>query len=354
MAFDTKLPTRVKQEAPGGIAASNPGNPSGITGPGAPMTAADWAALNAADLAGGGPYLSALAGQQTTPPVGQSQSQLDATAIINQELASWGFGQDAEVWAQTMIQSNDSIDQVLWSLRQQPFYKTSIFGQVADARSKAGLPAMTEAQILSYQDYATGVAQQAGLPPGFINTPELVTLMGNDVSTTELDARITQGYTAFLKSDPATQAEFQQYAGLGVGPGAAAAYFLDPKRALPLIQQQFAAAQMGGAAINTGYGTITQQQAQLMAQLGTTQTQAETGFTDLAKKAQLMNALPGIDEQNITEAQQLGAEFQGNAQDQQLISQRTSQREAVFEGNYHFAETQNRGITGLGSVQRNG
>lgn len=293
----------------------------------------------------------------TTDANGNPVTDQDAVAILSQELTSWGFGSDAIQWAKQQIQSNNSIDQILFSLRNQPFYQNSLFGQVATARSKAGLPAMTEAQILTYKDYAIGVAQQAGLPPGFISTQELVTLMGKDVSTAELDARITQGYTAASKADPATLAALSKYYGVTVGH--LAAYYLDPDRALPLIQQQFLAAQMGGAATTTGYtaatgNTLSQTQAMLLAQLGTTQTQAETGFTKLASEAQLFNALPGTSETNINETQQLGAELEGNAQDQQVIQQRAQQREAVFAGNYHFAETQNRGITGLGNVPRNG
>lgn len=290
----------------------------------------------------------------TTDANGNPITTQDAVAILSQELTSWGFGQDAIDWAKAQIQSNNSIDQILYSLRQQDFYKKSIFGLVAAERTANNLPAMTEAQILSYKDYAIGVAQQAGLPPGFIDTPELVTLMGNDVSTAELDARITQGYVAALKSDPATLAAFRQYEGLGVGPGALAAFYLDPTKALPLIQQMFAAAQMGGAAANTGYGGISEAQAQLLAQLGTTQTQAETGFTALAKQHELFNALPGEGAPAITQEMQLAAEFAGNAEDQQMIKQRGEQRAAAFAGNYKFAETPNRGITGLGPVPRNG
>lgn len=342
-------------------------------------TPVDWAALYAMQQAGlTQADVYALGAQQatitpvatapqptapvaTTPPVGQGTTtdangnpitQADAVAILSQELLSWGFGQDAVNWAQAQIQSNNSVDQILYSLRQQPFYVNSIFGQVAAARAKNGLPAMTESQILSYKDYAVGLAQQAGLPKGFISDQELQTLMGHDVSTAELDQRITQGYQAALKAPPDVLAELQTY--YGVTPGHLAAYFLDPKKALPLIQQQFSAAQIGAEATRTGFGAIDANQAMGIAQLGVTDAQAKTGFTDLAKQAQLMAALPGSAELGITQEQQLGAEFAGNAQDQQAIQRRAQERTAVFAGDYHFAETQNKGISGLGSVNRNG
>lgn len=297
----------------------------------------------------------------TTPPAGVTYTtdangnlvpQGDAIAILSQELSSWGFGSDAITWATQQVTSNNSIDQVIYSLRQQPFYQNSIYGQVMKQRAAAGLPQMTEAQINAYKDYAVGLAQQAGLPQGFITDSEIAQLAGQDVSTSELDQRITQGYVQAIKAPPDVLNQLQTY--YGVAPGDLAAYYLDPQRALPLIQQQFASAQIGAAAARTGYGQISQQQALGIAQLGKTEGEAVTGFTDLAKQAQLMQALPGSQEQNITQNQQLGAEFGGNAQDQQLIEQRKEQRLAPFEANFHFAETQNRGITGLGAVQRNG
>jgi hypothetical protein len=297
----------------------------------------------------------------TTPPAGVAMTtdangnpitQNDAIAILSQELSSWGFGSDAVTWATQQITSNNSIDQILYSLRQQPFYVNSMYGQVMQARQAANLPAMTEAQINSYKDYAVGVMQQAGLPTNFINDQEMVTLMSHDVSTAELDARITQGLSKAIQSPPQVLAALQQY--YGVTPGGLAAYFLDPNRALPLLQNQFTSAQIGGAAVQTGYGHISQPQAMAIAQMGKTQADAVTGFTNLAKEAQLFTALPGSGEQGINQEIQLGAEFGGNAADQMAITQRTDQRKAAFSGYYKYAETQGRGITGLGVAPRNG
>lgn len=294
-----------------------------------------------------------LAGVETTDANGNPVTGSDAVAELSTMLQSWGFGQDAVNWATQQVQSNNSVDQIIYSMRQQTWYKSSIFGQVMSARAAANLPAMTEAEILSYEDYAVGVADQAGLPQGFITTNELVQLMGKDVSTSELDARITDGYVAASKSDPATLASLQNY--YGVTPGGLAAYYLDPNNALPLLQNQFLAAQMGGAATVSGWGNLSQQQAMELATLGVTQNQAQTGFATLAKQAQLMQSLPGESaEQPISQGVQLGAEFGGNGADQNAIAQRASEREAAFAGNYHFAETQGRGITGLGSTPRNG
>jgi hypothetical protein len=305
-----------------------------------------------ASSGGAGTTGPSAGGSTTLDANGNPITDQDAVALISTELSSWGFGQDAVAWATQQIQSNNSIDQILYSMRQQPFYVNSIFGQVAAARSAAGLPAMTEAQILSYQDTAMQVAQESGMPPGMVTTPELVALMGADVSTTELDQRITDAFSAVAKADPNTLKSLQ--ADYGLTQGQIAAYYLDPTKALPLIQNQFTAAQAQGAALTAGYGPVSASDAMLLAQLGVSQNQAQTGFTALAKQEQLFNALPGEQpgETPITQEVQLGAEFGGNAQDQQAITEQAQQREAVFQGNYHFAETQGKGITGLGTTER--
>lgn len=349
--YPGQQPPPNRTEAPGGVAAGQ--NPVNTQAPGSPSPIGVSQPANPTPVsAPPGTLTPAVGTGFTTDANGNPVTQNDAVAILSQELESWGFGQAAVNWAKQQIQSNNSIDQILYSLRQQDFYKNSIFGQVAAERTKQGLPAMTEAQILSYKDYAIGLAQQAGLPQGFITDTELTTLMGSDVSTAELDARITQGYQAAIKTSPDVLQQLQDY--YGVTPGQLAAYYLDPTRALPLIQNQFTSAQIGAQATRTGYGSIDQQTALLLAQQGTTDTTAKTGFTDLAKQHELFTALPGSGEQDINQAVQLGAEFGGNATDQKAITQRAQQREAVFQGDYHFAETQNRGITGLGSVPRNG
>jgi hypothetical protein len=315
------------------------------------------ATTNGTATGGGGSNTTPAAGvAMTTDANGNPVTQTDAVSILAQELVSWGFGQDAIAWATAQIQSNNSIDQVLYSLRNQPFYKNSLFGQVAATRAKAGLPAMTEQSILAYQDTAVGVAQQAGLPPGFINTAELVQLMGNDVSPAELDARITAGYTGAAKSDPNTLNYL--YQNFGVTPGGLAAYWLNPTTALPLLQNQFTASQIGGAAVTSGYTAnqpqLTASQTMSIAELGVTQQQAQTAFTKLASEQQLLQQLPGQGVPGIDQATQLGAEFGGNAADQQAIQRKAQEEEATMSGNYHFAETQGRGITGLGTVPRNG
>lgn len=299
----------------------------------------------------GNVQVAAAGGSPSGDPKKQDPNQLasqnDAIALLSQELTSWGFGQDAISWATNAIRSNEGVDQVLYSLRQQPFYLNSIFGQTNSARTHNGLPVMTEAQILAYEDTAHSLAQQAGLPPGFMSTPELATLMGSDVSSAELDARITQGYTAASQAPQSVKDQLAAF--YGVDTGHLAAYYLDPARALPLLQKQFQASQIGSQAQTTGYGSIDRAAAEGLAAQGVTDANARTGFSHLAHESPLFTPLPGSSEQFIGQGVQLGAEFGGNGADQTAITQRAQQRVSAFAGSYKYDQG-NRGITGLGPV----
>lgn len=331
---------QTRRPGPGGTA---PGSTGGFSATGPPAVGGG-TPLQPAGTTAPAPYTGADAN-------GNPITSQDATALITQELTSWGFGSDAVSWVTGEIQSNKGVDQILSDLRAQPFYVNSIFGQTNAARQKNGLGDMTEAQILAYQDYTTGDLSQAGIPKGFLTQDELVNLMGNDVSTAELDARVTKGFVDATNADADTR---NALAAQGVDLGHLAAYYLDPTKALPFLQQQFLAAQVGGAATRTGYGAIDPATMMQLASEGVTASQAQTGFTDLGKQKNLFNPLPGSAQPDISQQVQLAAEFGGNAEDQALIKQVGDQRTAAFAGNYKYAEAAGRGITGLGPAPQNG
>lgn len=192
------------------------------------------------------------------------------------------------------------------------------------------------------------IARSAGLPQGFMTDSELTQLMGADVSTTELDQRVTNGYVKALQAPPEVKQALSDYYGLSTG--GLAAYYLDPNKALPLLEKQLTSAQIGGASIRTGYGEVGQTTAEGLAAQGVTETGAQTGFGHLATLSPLFNPLPGESGATpITQAEQLGSEFANNAQDQLLIKQASDTRKAVFQGGGRYDES-TKGLGGLGNA----
>ena len=284
----------------------------------------------------------------TFTPQGGTQAQQDAMSVIQTMLDSYGLGSLAS-WAWTELTSGKSVDQITFDLRQTPTYQQSIFGQTNKARQAGGLPVMTEAEILAYKTQASQMYSEAGLPKNFYSTDaQLAAFMGQDISMSELTKRVQDGYEQAAQAPPEIrQALTDLY---GVDQGHLAAFFLDPTAALPLIQQRFRAAQISGVAAITGYGELTQTPAEQLAQMGVTQQQAQSGFTQLGGEQQLFGALPGTQEAEIGQQVQLGAEFMGNAADQLTIEQRAAQRKAAFQGGGQYAQT-TKGIAGVGVAQ---
>jgi hypothetical protein len=174
-------------------------------------------------------------------------------------------------------------------------------------------------------------------------------MVGN-VSLNELNGRIQGAKEATYNMDPNTAARLAQDFGLTPGSGALASFFLDPTKALPLLQNQANAAKIGGQADNAGYAGLGNDTTLALAQQGVTQAQAGQGFNALAHEQQLFQGLPGEQAPTITQKTQLDATFSGNADAQSQIEQRRQARQAQFADGGAFASTQ-QGMTGLGSAQ---
>lgn len=364
------LSTRQTASAPaggggGGGAATNPVLPPGSTaGPGTtwspdpthpgqwiltsphgdPLTPGQVAAAGGGTVMGGG-------GQDPTKSKDGSttdQANQSALAVLQNELDAWGFAGQA-TWAWNEIISGKGVDQILFDLRQTDFYKNSIFGKTNALRRANNLPVMDEATILSYKNEAKAAFRAAGIPNDFYSSDdELAQFMGQDISQTELQDRIKQGYTAAASAP----AEYRQALNnlYGIDQGHLTAFFLDPAAAEPIIMAKFAAAKIAGEAAITGYNpNLAVTPAEQLAAQGVTEQQARTGFGHLGLEQQLFNPLPGESEQAVAQNVQLGAEFSQNAADQQQIENVARRRVAQFQGGGDFAAGRS-GIAGLGAA----
>ena len=92
-----------------------------------------------------------------------------------------------------------------------------------------------------------------------------------------------------------------------------AAAWLDPKLAADQVALRDQAAGIGGAGVTSGFGNLTQAQAELLASQGVTQSQAQNEFAKLGNTQQFQQALPGNDSGSMTQDQILAAGFNGGA-----------------------------------------
>jgi hypothetical protein len=117
---------------------------------------------------------------------------------------------------------------------------------------------------------------------------------------------------------------------------------------MPLIQQQFVAAQTSGAASRSGYGALTRTEAERLAQLGVDPQQAVEGFGTLSRLGELFTDLPGEGEgTGATRAEGLSAMFEGDSTAQAALERVAARRRSPFGQGGGYTESQ-RGLAGIG------
>jgi hypothetical protein len=286
-----------------------------------------------------------------TPAPGLDVSQQSAWDQLMATLASYGFSgtdlTDLGDFVKTELINGTSDAKINTDLMQTKEFANRFPAIIA--RQKAGLPPINPAQYIALEDQYAQLERSAGLPLNFTDQSHYDSLIANDVSASEYSSRIQNGYVAMAKSAPEAMQALQDY--YGINQGTMAAYFLDPAKALPLIEQQAQAAIIGGAGIRTGFGEPTAAQAMRLAQLGITESAAQTGFSDLTHAAQLTGTLPGQAQQALSTDQLLGSEFEGDQATKDLLQRRADEQKANFATSGAFGSTA-AGVTGLSQVVR--
>jgi hypothetical protein len=160
-----------------------------------------------------------------------------------------------------------------------------------DARAKAGLAVLSPAEYLSAESAYRQILDSAGMPKGFYDNPaDFRSWIAGDVSPTEIKGRVDMATDAVSRVDPSYRgALFQMY---GIGEHDLAAYFLDRKKAEPILKKQAAASAIGAAALRRGLGTSLLDM-EGYASLGITGQEAEQAYGRIAEGFESMLGIAG-------------------------------------------------------------
>lgn len=267
-----------------------------------------------------------------------------AKAYIKAVLEEYGLGSLA-TWAWQKWLDGAEIDQILLEMRARPEYKARF--PAMEILSKK-MRAITEAEYIAYERTTAQLMRQVGLPVGFYDQPsDFTALIAGEVSITELSDRLTT-YAMAAYSTPANdRAELERL--YGIGPGDLIAFFIDPARAWPIIQKQWTASQIAGAAQRTGFGALTAPQAEQIGAYGTTEQDAEEAFGRLVAMREIFQPQTPA-ELAINEAEQLGAMFGMDVAAQEKIARQQQRRIAEFEAGGGFTATKE-GFVGVGEAR---
>jgi len=250
---------------------------------------------------------SGVTSGSTDPATLLTGANRDAYASLKALFDSYGLGSLAPTIL-GYVQQGYAADTISVLLQNTDAYKQRFAGNAI--RQKNGLAVLSPADYLATEDAYRQTMRTAGLPTGFYDSAQDFTnFIGQDVSPAEMNSRVQMASQATVTASPEyTQALSQ----MGLSKGDMAAYFLDPQKAVPLLQQQAATAAIGSEALSRGLG-FDQGYATRLAQAGYSQQQAAQGYSQIAQEFNQFRQTAQQFGQNYTYGQEEQAVFQPGA-----------------------------------------
>jgi len=276
--------------------------------------------------------------QQEQFDIQTKQRKQDARVTMANVLATYGLG-DLSDFVYTEIIAKETVnlnnpDAIIFAIREQPTYKKRFAGNAA--RLKAGLSELSPAEYIGLENQFRETLRSNGLPANFYDQPDdFQSLIEGDVSNSELNERVQQGYRAVADADPAVKEQMRNL--YGVSEGQLAAYFLDPQRTAPLLTRQAQAANIAARGLEQGGIQLSGAFAEDLARRGITEQQARAGFAEVGGLGELKQTFAG--ETALSGEQLAGAAFGIDVAAQQELERRRRLRTGEFAGGGSFART---------------
>lgn len=236
-----------------------------------------------------------------------SGSNRDAYMAVQSLFNSYGLGSLAgKIY--DYVKNGYSSDTISILLQDTQEYKARFAGN--EARKKAGLPVLSPAEYLSTEAAYQQVMKSAGLPASFYDQPsDFATWIGGNTSPSEIQSRVDLATQATTLASPAYRQALNQ---MGIDDAHLTAYYLDPTKALPLLQKQAATAQIGAEALKQGLA-FDQSYAEQLATEGVSQSAAAQGYAQVANELGTMQNLGGMYGQGWTQRESEQAALEGDA-----------------------------------------
>jgi len=255
------------------------GSPTGATGPtGSPTiyTATDGTKFT--DQSSYVNYQNSLNTAKTAATTAFNE-RVSAYSLLKSEFEKYGLGSlVGDIRA--LAEKNLSPSEFSIELRNTKAYQDRFAGNAA--RIKSGYGALSEAAYIGLEDSYQSTMRRYGLPESYWakdamgTQAEFQKFIAGDVSPVELEDRIQLAVNRVNNASPEVMQSLTQFYP-GITKGNLLAYVLDPQKALPLIQRQIQAAEIGGAALQSGLSSNVTRAEQLAA-AGVTQQQAQQGY----------------------------------------------------------------------------
>jgi hypothetical protein len=213
----------------------------------------------------------------------EMKSRISAYDILRTEFAKYGL-ESLVTDARDLLINRTPASQMALALSNTKAYQTR-FSANQD-RIKAGLRALSPAEYISKEDAYQNIMRQYGLPASYyLKDPTgkqigFEKLIAGDVDDAELEDRVATAQKRVLNANPEVTSALKQFYP-DITNGDILAYTLDPKNAIENIKRKVTAAEIGGAALQSGLKTGLARAEELQ-KYGVDKQAAEQGFSTIA------------------------------------------------------------------------
>lgn len=259
----------------------------------------------------------------------------DTAPMLTQLLTKYGLSGMIK-WAKNAIVQGWSEAEVMLHMKNHPLFHARF--PAIKWREQDGRPPISVDQYLEFETLAQQLADTWGIKLDKKTTDSMVS---NNVSPTELQERFNIVAQVSMAT-PEVTAELRRLYGLSQGE--VMSYWMNPREELPKLQMKWRQAEVAGAALQSGYGRLTAEQAERLARTGMDHSNALTTFGQLDNMEQLFTPLDEME--GIIDQDMQVDMIAGNADIQQQVDKRAGRRVAEFAGSGGFAEGEEGFATG--------
>ena len=243
-------------------------------------------------------YQNMLNERESAFDIKKRESQ-SAYALLYSQFAQYGMGSLVEPLRQ-YIQQGLSRSEFTLRLRETEAYKKRFAANAK--RIASGLTALDEADYIGLEDQYQNIMRQYGLPASYYAKGELGIQEGfekfiaNDVSAAELEDRVMTAQSRVINANPEVLASLKSFYP-DITNGDILAYTLDPTKGLSEIKRKVTAAEIGGAAIQSGLKTG-MARAEELGKYGVDKAMATEGYSTIGAGLQRGSELASIYQQD--------------------------------------------------------
>ena len=286
------------------------------------------------------------AGQSSVEPQAQ-----DAHEYLAGLLRDYGLDSLADDLWGWITEGVDTQPELVQRIRETPEFAQRF--PAIKAREDAGLPPISPAQYVQYEQQLGAIFEQTGLSP-FMEKDDVDRMLARNVNAVSVAQRVGEAFSRATQQSPEVLGAFEDLFGVH-GRAALAAYWLDKDGALgrlgaglERIEREVSTAEVAGAGRMLGFD-IGREQATRLSEFGFDFGSSQEGFRRASQMRPL--SVETISERDdLTEEDIVEAGFQTDLETLDKLERRRRSRLAAFEGGGGAATTQ-RGVVGLGTAE---